>query len=56
VKRASPDPVNGQALHLERLMAAVSDIAPYAKDAATRKRLKDVERQLRKLAARLEQG
>jgi len=54
VKRASPDPE--LVLLQERLTAAVSDLRPFARDAATRKRLKDVERQLRKLAARLEQG
>jgi hypothetical protein len=52
---AEPNADNGLALHRERLMAAVSDIRPFAKDAATRKRLQDIERQIRKLDARLEQ-
>jgi hypothetical protein len=39
----------------ERLIAAVSDLRPFARDAATRKRLADLDRLLHKLAARLEQ-
>ena len=57
MKRASLDPENGYVLLRERLMTAIRDIAPYAKDPATRKRLKDLERQIRKMAAKLdEQG
>jgi len=55
VKRADVDPVDGYAVHRERLLAAMADIKPYAVDAATRKRLGDIERQIRKLDARLEQ-
>lgn len=35
----------------ERLMTAIADIRPFAKDAATRKRLGDIERQVRKIVA-----
>jgi hypothetical protein len=57
---ASRDTEDGSAIQLERLlerlMAAVSDIRPFARDAAARERLKSVERQLAKLAARFERS
>jgi hypothetical protein len=54
---AEPNTVNGLALQRERLLTAIADIKPYALDAATRKRLQDLERQIRKVAAKLdEQG
>jgi hypothetical protein len=56
VKRADVDP-DGYVVHRERLLAVMADIKPYAKDAKTRKRFQDIERQIRTVAAKLdEQG
>lgn len=44
---------NGLVVQRERLMAAISDIRPFARDAATIRQLKGIERQLRAVARKM---
>jgi len=44
---------NGYVVQREKLLAAIADIRPYARDRATAKQLQGIERQCRALVGRM---